>query len=299
MIFVLFQILPSNFSFEEKQVFINDSDSTDINWPGYINYYSVFYHSYITSKYDNICFSKDIVELGDFEQVTQNGKRYPFTNEHGVYVKLLTDFFLNCEKRFSSVMVNFQGHANVLIYDSYLNQFELFDSVGDNPYVNRNTYDKYINKLQSFAKSINHKSKFFKPVDFFPEGTDIQGKEESLSKGKNYNVQTDVGFCVVWSLMYLEKRIQNFDTPRNEIVYDIIKMFDIDVDFNSKEIRKYAAMVFKLDSNSNKFENLITFVYFNWDFFMTVFKRVTIILMFLGCFVCLNIYVLFKCFKYA
>ncbi len=289
VIFTMIHIMVSDFDFKPRLYVDNNPENNvdKIVWTGYDTYYSFFYKSYIENKYDNICFQSAVFNP-DFNHVTFHGSRY-FLDGEGSAPEFLIDLFRKCDRRYFAILISHNIHANILIYDSISNHFELFDSYGMILSTNEG-YDNFILKIKKFSKSIVVDSELLIPEDYFPKGSNIQLREEEHNAGKDFLVTYEHGFCVTWSLLYLEKRLESPNISRNKIVE---AMVDNNVENSGKEIRHYTTLIYKLDSLMSENEKQVLFIHLNKDFFFTISKRLSMVFVVITGF----FYALFKCVK--
>ncbi len=263
----------------KKQFFkkIDNPTTKNINWSGDVSYFILF-KDYIQKTYDNAEISKY--------------KIHYFVNSDNIEIKLLDTFELyrkfqddaikeeydNCKKRFiiySCILVSASnsGHANTLIIDRKKNEAELFEPYGNLKKIiqqftkdpdNYLNIDKFYSLLESLTKKINKKMKFYKPVDFLPDKS-FQGIEESECKNLNnmYFVNTNIGFCLVWTMYFIEYRIKYQNKPRNYIIKIIMKKVNEGKinKYVCELIRNYSEFIMKIYNNKTFLEKLK----FNWS----------------------------------
>ncbi len=142
-------------------------------------------------------------------------------------------------------------HANILIYDKVKNVLERFEPYGIIPYIDSNNLDLFIEKLG--VECINKNVKYVKPSDMF----DTLGPQV-ISNDSDYNIKKlgdPNGYCLAWTLWFLEIRVNNPDISAKEIMKNnlgnIVKSNSVNGDkLFINFIRNYAA---ELDSLKNNF----------------------------------------------
>ncbi len=110
-------------------------------------------------------------------------------------------------------------HANVIIYDKVKNTLERFEPYGVIPYLETNNLNKLIEELG--RKYINNNLKYYTPNDIF--GTI---GFQTISNDSSINVKqlgNPVGFCLSWTLWYLEMRINNPDVEPNVMLKHVME----------------------------------------------------------------------------
>lgn len=125
----------------------------------------------------------------------------------------------------------------------------------------------YINSIIKLFESFLTDFKFIKPVHFFPPGKGFQQLEIEICDDINYKINSD-GFCVAWSLWYIELRLQNPNIPRKILVKKTLNSFS--KEFTNKDsknkndickvIRDYSEFLMKLDSNKSFFQKNLLFL---------------------------------------
>lgn len=250
-----------------------------LEWQGYFRYYGLFFADYLNKKYDNVTMIKGLfLEYSSFNELKFNyyAKNYPYhkpSQAKDVFVKTIKD----SKKRFVIIPISLMEHQNVLIYDTKLKQVELFDPYGENSineFIKTSPeMDEYIKEL---FKEINEKIKFYKPVDFFPKNKEFQIYEIEVCPKKKFKINS-LGFCVVWVFWYAEHRVKFPNKSRNELIKELLKLFDDDVkailkshekksnkvDMNlpiCKVVRGYALFLTDLDKNLGYFSKLKLFI---------------------------------------
>ena len=109
-------------------------------------------------------------------------------------------------------------HANIIIYDKIKNTLERFEPYGVIPYLESNNLNKLIEELG--RRYINVDLKYYTPNDIF--GTI---GFQTISNDSNISVKqlgNPVGFCLSWTLWYLEMRINNPDVEPNTMLKHVM-----------------------------------------------------------------------------
>lgn len=271
----------------------------DKQWTGEYRYYGYFFADYLNYKYDNVCASKDAsLVWNGWSLNINNGFRNPNVTQDSKAKNDLIEFIRNCKKRFIIIPIGIFMHQNIIIYDTKLNEIELFDSYGQGfaDEMNKNftqevdknfikeSYNKYIECIKFFFKEIiGDKFKFYKPVDFFPVDTQFQNLEIELCPTTNFKLNS-WGFCVVWAFWYAENRIENPNVPRQILVKKFLDLFKVEVkQIKSKKsdnrddvenraickvIRGYSTFLLNLDSNKSFFQKNLLFAKLYKDFLL-------------------------------
>ena len=143
-------------------------------------------------------------------------------------------------------------HANIIIYDKVLGIMERFDPYGYVPYLNTDLLDKglkeyFAPKFKQLGLKFKYYSskKLFKYISF-----QIVSNDQSTHTKK---LGDPIGYCLAWTLWYLEQRINNPDVHPKILIHRLTQ----DLLHNSKSntdnsfisyIRNYAAT---LDNSKN------------------------------------------------
>ena len=114
------------------------------------------------------------------------------------------------------------SHANYVIYDSKLNEFERFEPHGfGTPY--KFNYDPY--RLDEVLKyklePLIEGSKYIPPKDFLPKiGLQIFDTREMNCR----KIGDPKGFCALWALWYTDMRIKYPDIDRKDLVNELVRI---------------------------------------------------------------------------
>lgn len=149
-------------------------------------------------------------------------------------------------------------HANIIIFDKERGSLERFEPYGEIPYLETENLDEMIkDKLGTFLgrylKSKNMKLTYYSPRDLF-SGVSFQIISNDMSS-KVKKMGDPVGFCLAWTLWYLEMRIKNPNVdPKMLISRSVFKIKQTEkTDYQNQLfidfIRNYAAA---LDDEKNK-----------------------------------------------
>ena len=126
-------------------------------------------------------------------------------------------------KRFFIIPINiiysFGGHANTLIYDSKNKSIDHFEPYGSHENLHIIMPYSYIRRnIKSVCKNLN--IKYNSPHETCPRfGPQLlESLKCPLVRLIKNNFKTDIGFCLAWSLYYVELRIKNPDIKSNELI---------------------------------------------------------------------------------
>lgn len=153
--------------------------------------------------------------------------------------------FKMCKKRFIIVPLGIEldqgSHANYIIYDSLLNEFERFEPYGSHgPYqfnYNSNILDFNLKKL---FLNVYPDAKYFKPSDFLPK---IAFQFFETVEAKTSKIGDPSGFCALWSIWYTDQRLNYPDVNRRSLVKKLIKQIRLqDISYKNL-IRNYSVNI--------------------------------------------------------
>lgn len=245
-------------------------------WTGmYYQYYAYFFAEYLDHKYANVCTYR----YNDAKYFGGDSLSFDHTK--------LKKFLLECKKRFLVIPVLLWTggslHQNMVIYDSKLNELELFDPFGDfikDWFISSYQYDAYKKYLScvkhTFEDILHSKFKFYEPGSIFPKNKNFQNMEIEFCPKHLFTTNTELGFCVVWSLWYAETRIKNPDIPRKELIKNHITSFEQSIkDIKNHEskiknlpicktIRDYTLFLIQLDKDKTFREKMLIRMGLNW-----------------------------------
>ena len=176
------------------------------------------------------------------------------------------------------------GHQNALIFDNKRKEVELFEPYGnlektiqnaaltnqnfkillkdlfDGDLIKYYNQPIYFQNMENFVTLLTDgKYKFFSPVSYLPE-KGLQEIEELKCKDLEqfYNINTKIGFCVAWTMFYIEQRVTNSDKTRTQLVKKIFDRIDQGQGDNyvCRVIRDYTAFLLNLYDNKTLMDKL-------------------------------------------
>lgn len=180
-------------------------------------------------------------------------------SEDQYYVTPSLDYYLNkCMQsdkiRFIviklTLIVSTSGtHANIIIYDKKTRILERFEPYGAIPYLDP---DKLDNKIkQIFKKCIDEDFEYYSPKDIMDNISFQSISEDGKSLVKKLG--DPAGYCLAWTLWYLESRLQNPDMNPKELVKNHLESI-LEASHNKRKfidfIRNYAN---RLDKEKNEY----------------------------------------------
>lgn len=255
------------------------------NWSGDMVYFILF-SDYLDQNYKNVYISKYKL----LQVVDEPSLKFDYLNQISLFdsIKIydIIKEFENTDKEFIiySIIIIFPlggGHQNSLIINKKTLEAELFEPYGDIDEIIKDNFAKdkiykeiydntqqyfnsriYHNNIENFIDKLNKKIKLFKPVDFLPQ-KGFQSIEENFCNQNNYKINTDTGFCVAWTMYFIEYRIKYPNKPRNYIVNKIMKKVkEGKTDkYVCKLIRDYTSFLLKLYNDKSFFDK----VRLNWS----------------------------------
>lgn len=198
---------------------------------------------YLLNKHNNICSTLT-------EEFNKNDKLNKFYNKIGLQNNNLTDYlnfeiiwsfykifypndfdkeFLKCKNntnvRFIIIPLGIElyngNHANYILYDTKNNEIERFEPNGaNNPYKLNYNPDMLDSILENKFKSIINDIIYIRPKNYLPKigFQTIDAMETSKFK----KIGDPGGFCVSWSIWYVDMRINNSEIDRKILVKSII-----------------------------------------------------------------------------
>jgi len=189
-------------------------------------------------------------------------------NKNLYYIDKYIDFYtqkcLNSDKirfiffKLTLISSGTGTHANIIIFDKETGILERFEPYGIIPYLDNDSLDHMIKDkiggfLKDYLKKRNKNLKYYGPNEMF-EGVSFQILSNDTSS-KVKKMGDPRGFCLAWTLWYLEMRIKNPSVNPKTLIQkavDKIKGID-DKKYRShifiNFIRNYAA---SLDEDKNK-----------------------------------------------
>lgn len=124
------------------------------------------------------------------------------------------------------------GHANIVLYDKQKNTLERFDSYGHVPFQESNDLDVF---LKSYFGELLPKFIYYTPKDIFGDSLGFQ----ALSKDDKIFVKKTgdpAGYCLAWTIWYIEQRVQNPDVHPKDIIMNARDMIMSSNKENKKNI---------------------------------------------------------------
>jgi hypothetical protein len=120
-------------------------------------------------------------------------------------------------------------------------------------------YNNYLNNIKGFLNELNPKIKFFKPANFLPK-KGLQAIEEENCDKTKYLVNTNIGFCVAWTMYFIEQRIKNPTKSRKFLIDTILKKVKQGKTstYVCELIRDYSSFIMKLHTNKSFFDRVKT-----------------------------------------
>jgi hypothetical protein len=210
------------------------------SWDGSFDKKLIFTEFYIEKKYSkDLHFLKYIsIELNNKERENKNPVfEFDFSNYNtGEYIqteKLIgkeeliekySKLYKNTDKRFTYFPISIfyfnklnnkiDGHSIIALYDKKINEVEIFDSIPGE-------IKPYKQNLKTFFKTI-----YGKEVSIiFPGTFGYFGDIETSQCWNGLYKYNSRGFCVIWSLWYLELRLNNLELSREQVTKKAMKMF--------------------------------------------------------------------------
>lgn len=134
-------------------------------------------------------------------------------------------------------------HANYLIYDSKTNEIERFEPNGSHNPNKLNYNPLLLDSLLAFKfKSINDIT-YIGPRSFLPK-IGFQ-RLDTYEKYTHSKISDPKGFCAVWSIWYVDMRLQNPTISRLQLVEKIIRYIKLNNISFRQLIRNYAELLTK------------------------------------------------------
>jgi len=218
---------------------------------------------YLLNKHKNICstvscnfmnnkklcnYFKDVGIISDtkceflnFEIIWVYGKLYVADD----FIKNVKNCINKKDKRFIIAPLGIElregSHANYVIYDKKLNEFERFEPHGfGNPYKFNYNPLKLDNALRNRLEPLIKNSKYISPKEFLPKiGFQIfESYEEICTK-----LGDPKGFCAIWAIWYTDMRIKYADLDRKILIKELIKTIKNNHISFRNMIRNYSSSV--------------------------------------------------------
>lgn len=202
----------------------------------YVYEYSIF--MYLKHKYKNSC---TWIEIGGDQGITFSFNEDD-ASSHRFYVSPhVNDRIRQCSNRFIIGILNIHGvaktgnwgHANAIIIDKIQNDIYRFEPHGTSSDMTREQRDLYNHQVLDFymnkwAYGMN--MTYRAPVDYcFKPGPQVIEEFKDMvntfnlieSIGKEAGYKEEIGWCSVWSVIFIDLRIAHPDLGYDEL-YDII-----------------------------------------------------------------------------
>jgi ankyrin repeat protein len=189
---------------------------------------------YLLKKYKYACSVLD--EELNF-QIIWNGKKLILSNDFNKNFKKCTD---DKTKRFIIIPLGIEidegNHSGYLIYDKLKNEIERFEPYGSTGY----NYDYNSNLLDENIKNAFDKFKYFGPHSFMPKISFqyLDAIEENMKK-----IGDPFGFCALWSIWYVDKRLTYYDIDRKSLVKKLLKQIKLSNESFKNLIRNYSKTI--------------------------------------------------------
>jgi len=162
------------------------------------------------------------------------------------YLNTLINTQLNLQKSkhkrfgcvFLSIITDSYLHANILIYDFENKTVERFEPYGNITQINNIYGEKSIDAILEEELTWNTGLRYIKPNEYLPYASFQMISDEN---NVEYQKAGDFGgFCLAWSIWYLENRLMNPDVSQSVLVKKLIgKISNSDIKF-IEYIRNYA-----------------------------------------------------------
>lgn len=234
------------------------------------NMYWMIYSEYLNKSNKNVSISNYSLEYNAISNELRIRRTIPSFNilsykydSAKIRNEIIEDYLQNNKKRLFIIPITiFAGfyHQNSLLIDRKNKEAELFEPYGDlnttmkTKYKNNNIPDiinekLYKNIIKNFIDLISgtDKIKVYSAENFLPK-RGLQFIEESECLKNVYKVDTVKGFCIIWTMYYLESRVKNPDKNRNYIIkYILNKVNEGKTDkYVCQLIRKYTLFLINL-----------------------------------------------------
>jgi hypothetical protein len=260
------------------------------NWGGELMYW-VLYMEYLDKEYSDLYMSKYTLEFNTILNILSYRKIIP---TFSLFSKKITskdtsanfykEFSENKDKRFvifPLILTGSISHQNALLLDTKKMEAELFEPYGDLNITFKRVVGENANNIvdkQKLYESIrellnifspNKKIKLFLPENFLPPKS-LQEIEETECIKDVYKVNTSIGFCVAWTMFYLENRIKNPNKNRNDTIKYImgqVKKGKSDK-YICELIRKYSVFILNLYKSKSFKERLYINTLFKWKLYL-------------------------------
>lgn len=130
------------------------------------------------------------------------------------------------------------SHANYIIYDDKLKEFERFEPYGSQGPYRFNYSAKMLDySLSKLFKILKKDAKYVKPTEFLPK---VGFQFFETVEAKTAKIGDPGGFCALWSIWYTDQRLTYPDVSRKSLVRKLIKQVRL-MDISYKNlIRDYS-----------------------------------------------------------
>ncbi len=168
-----------------------------------------------------------------------------YHNQNEYYIHPYLNNIINATRRdkskrfglvFLSLIYDKMLHANILVYDFKNMTIERFE-----PYGNTELIDSNLDNVLEEELTWNTGLKYIRPKDYLP----YAGFQTVSDETNQINIKAGDygGFCLAWSLWYLESRLKNPDIEQKYLVDKLIrKMIKSELKF-SEHIRNYSTKI--------------------------------------------------------
>jgi ankyrin repeat protein len=221
---------------------------------------------FLLKKHKNVCsvINKNILITKDICTFYENNglkisTRCQFLNFEILWIMenlYLSDNFVlyfkkcasNKKKKFIIIPIGIEldngSHANYLIYDIHAKEIERFEPHGSYPPIGFNYNSNKLDKiLENKIKAIEPNIKYIKPIDYLPKiGFQILESQEILNK----RISDPPGFCAVWSIWYVDIRVNYPEIDRKKLVTYMIHSIKINNISFKNLIRNYSINITKI-----------------------------------------------------
>lgn len=177
------------------------------------------------------------IQENQFKQLIRNAKK---SGKRFTIIPLIIRW--TCE-------YEFDGHANIIIFDFEKNVVERFEPYG---YVSSFTPDenkvsKEFNKrMKDVVKRLGLGLRYEDPYKLVEKGPQFLEEDEAKLKKMFYNVSDPEGFCGAWSLWYADLRLSNPEVSSSELIEMAIYTLIDNRDISMREfIRNYSVFLVK------------------------------------------------------
>lgn len=136
---------------------------------------------------------------------------------------------------------NGEGHANILLYSKKINEIERFDPFGSG-------YDNELDvKLDKYFSDIIPKVKYVSPRDYM---STVGFQKIDVSESQNEYIGDPEGYCVAWSLWYVDMRITFPNITRTKLIKYIMQQI-------GEKHMKYRSIIRNYSRNITKIRDTI------------------------------------------